>query len=122
MPVNEVEFGGWRVWERQIIFLTLITSLQKMIVKLPSFSATTAAKLQTGIPCSAPFSSTDFPCESYSCHASEPPFFQPVPSVQTSIVSPREFAAITGCLRFPVAPGAGIGETVRCFFGSSDAK
>ena len=33
-----------------------------------------------------------------------------------SIVSPSEFAVITGCLRFPVVPGARIGETGCPFF------
>ena len=32
--------------------------------------------------------------------------FQPVPSVQTRITSPRLFAATTGCLRAFVEPGA----------------
>jgi hypothetical protein len=85
---------------------TLKVGISEVYDQWPSARAeTTAAKLQTGMPCSAPFSPAGFPSESYSCHASEPPFFQPVPSVQTSIVLSREFPVIAGCLRFPVVPG-----------------
>ena len=53
---------------------------------------------------------------SKTCQASAPPFCQPVPSVQTRIVSPRAFAATAGCFRPLAGPGGEVaGDTVRVF-------
>src|SRR5262245_64866781 len=82
---------------------------QKITSNLPFGSATTVANPHTGTPCAAPISPTGSPFLSKTCQASEPPFFQPVPSVQTRMVSPRAFVAIAGCLRLTVGTGGATG-------------
>jgi hypothetical protein len=50
-----------------------------MIVNPPSRRATAVARPHTGTaPSRRPFSGVGFPSRSKSCHASDPPFFQPV--------------------------------------------
>src|SRR5262252_4666751 len=87
----------------------------------PSERAIGAAKLQTGIPELEPFS-VGRPAASKSCHASDPPRDQAVPSVHTKRTSPCAFTAKRGCLRVRVSPGAGIGIAIRAPFVSIAPK
>ena len=81
----------------------------------PSGRATTVARPQTGTPPSIrPSVPIGRPDRSKTCQASEPPFCQPVPSVQTRMVSPRALPATAGCLRSPRPPGGAIGGEASC--------
>src|SRR5712692_1978462 len=72
--------------------------------------------LQVGTPCTRPSAPIVLPDSSKTCQASPPPLFQPVPSVQARIVSPRPLLAKTGCLRFFEELGAAvIGERAPVF-------
>src|SRR5712692_6360111 len=79
------------------------------MLNVPSGRVATAPKLQVGIPGAEPWSPSGFPLRSNTFHASEPPRCQPVPSVQTKMVSPREFTATRGYLRPFASPGAPMG-------------
>src|SRR6266496_4206479 len=81
-----------------------------MIVKPPSGRAKAVTRLQVGTPSVLPFSAVGLPSLSKTCQATAPPRFQPIPSVQTRIVSPRAYPATAGCLRPLPAPGAGTGS------------
>src|ERR1035437_3794294 len=76
------------------------------MVNVPSARVAAAPKLQAGSPGAEPLSPIRSPLRSKTCHAIDPPRCQPVPSVQTRRVSPREFTASRGCLRPFAAPGA----------------
>src|SRR5437870_6130102 len=91
------------------------------MAKLPSGLANAVARLHTGTPGARPFSPTPLPSLSKSCHATEPPLAQPVPSVQTKSVSPFAFAAATGCLRLVPVSGD-TGRNPANVFGVTLAK
>jgi len=65
-----------------------------MIQNVPSDLPNAAGSPQTGTPSVRPFSEVGLPSLAKTCHASAPPFCQPVPSVQASNVSPFELAAM----------------------------
>src|SRR5262245_34490066 len=80
-----------------------------MIVKPPSGRVNAVTRLQVGTPVVRPRSEVATPFLSNTCHATDPPRFQPIPSVHTRMVSPRSFPATAGCFRPLPAPGAAIG-------------
>src|SRR5262245_61395780 len=93
-----------------------------MIVKLPSGRAKTVTRLQVGTPADRPRSPVGTPFLSKTCHATDPPRFQPIPSVHTSVVSPRSLPATAGCFRPLPAPGAATGSERLPVSGSMRAN
>src|SRR6185436_9191616 len=92
---------------------------QYRITNPPSGRATGAAKLQTGTPSARPFTSIARPVASKTCHATDPPLAQAVPSVHAKSTSPFGFAASRGCLRVPASPGAATGDGMRALVVSA---
>src|SRR5437762_14217193 len=82
---------------------------QYTTVNPPSGRVKAAIKLQAGTPSACPISPAGLPPLSKICQANEPPFFQPIPSVQASSVSPRALPTTAGYLRPFASPGAATG-------------
>src|SRR5437660_3384326 len=90
-----------------------------MIVKSPPGSAKAVGKLQGLRPSARPIAEIGLPFRLYTCHATVPPFAQPIPSAQASRRFPRALPTTTGCL--PFLSGETGSETFPVF-GSSLIK